>query len=374
MITQEIINRGGSKLEITRAIIEQGLDIPVPVSAWRYYDDNLAPLITSFQKMRKPVIVRGSHPNDYHGFIDVVPTIRDINTTSDLEKAVKTIEGRMRDEDVKTHCEDWQQEFSPEVHILMQEQSPSPITGGMLRHPHREGGYFIQYRDLTDNGPCRFPCSYAMINLDCGAFYSGGMDKRSDEELRGALEMFKKLEESGILEKEWAYQVEFGFDPLLFFQARPFKRMQPAQDFKVPYSEKQLGIYSHCSFGITPKEGVELDFLFSSPDELEYSPSRTNSKIDSIEGKAGLIQTRKFHPGGSSSIDLKLKNLVCFCSPCVSYDFLFHENYRFMKKAEISMTEAHIPSLHSVHLYDLPTFKRARVYSNGFSGAIIPEN
>jgi len=34
MINQEIINRGGSKLEVTRMALEKNLDIPIPNSSW----------------------------------------------------------------------------------------------------------------------------------------------------------------------------------------------------------------------------------------------------------------------------------------------------------------------------------------------------
>ena len=64
MISDAIIQRGGSKLEITRAVIESGLKIPVPRSAWLYYGQDIGSLRGSFNDMRKPVIVRGSHPND----------------------------------------------------------------------------------------------------------------------------------------------------------------------------------------------------------------------------------------------------------------------------------------------------------------------
>src|SRR3989338_3680674 len=132
MITPQLIQRGGSKLEITRALLEAGIDMPIPRSTWKYYGQSLDSILPEFNKMKKPVIVRGSHPNDYHGFIDVIPTVRDVETVQGLERAVKKIESRMYDPTVKAHCDDWGQPYSPEVHILLQEQSPSPVFGSML--------------------------------------------------------------------------------------------------------------------------------------------------------------------------------------------------------------------------------------------------
>src|SRR3989338_11113035 len=104
MITPQLIQRGGSKLEITRALLEAGIDMPIPRSTWKYYGQSLDSILPEFNKMKKPVIVRGSHPNDYHGFIDVIPTVRDVETVQELEIAIKRIEEEIESEDVKKHC------------------------------------------------------------------------------------------------------------------------------------------------------------------------------------------------------------------------------------------------------------------------------
>lgn len=379
MITAEKIKRGGSKLEITREILESGLDIPVPVSAWRYYGNDLAPLESAFQKMKKPVIVRGSHQNDYHGFIDVVPTIREVNTLPELGKAVKIIESGVQSQDVQIHCGDWQQPFTPEVHILMQEQSPSPLNGSMLRHPHKQAGYYLQYRDITDNGPSRYPCSYIVQGIvydDYFHFFSWLELPNEKKMAKQGIEMFKKLEACGVLEKDLAYQVEFGLDPLLFFQARPFKRLQSAQDFKIPMDLNQLAITSSDVFGITSEEGVELDCLIYDEQNLRTRGwgRDFNKERAQIKGGFGLIQIQKFQHLYSSPINLKLGDLSFYRSPCQAYDFLFHENYRFMKKADISFADTFVTGQgdRSSSYYQFGDFKKVRVISNGNKGIAIP--
>jgi len=181
MISQNIIRRGGSKLEITRALIERNVGIPVPVSTWKYYGQDLDSIRRDFESMRKPVIVRGSHRNDYEGFIDVVPTYRNVNDFRELENAVRYIEGATESDDVRVHCEDWDQPYTPKVHILVQEQSRSAIVGSMLRHPHDRKQLIIQYFDMNDSGPMRSIMSSARIDKDGDFIYNSELGIHDEE-------------------------------------------------------------------------------------------------------------------------------------------------------------------------------------------------
>jgi hypothetical protein len=76
--------------------------------------------------------------------------------------------------------------------------------------------------------------------------------------------MYEKIEDSGILDPSYSYQVEFGLRPLSFFQARPFKKLEKAADFEVPRISVDEGIpyiNSSLCFGITPKEGMEIQII-----------------------------------------------------------------------------------------------------------------
>jgi len=365
MITQETINRGGSKLEITRAIIEQELDIPTPRSIWKYSSQNLATLKKDFEAMKKPVIVRGSHPNDYHGFIDIVPTRRDIKDWNKLEFAVAQIEWEIQQNpDVKVHCEDWHQPYTPEVHVLVQEQSPSKYLGSMIRHPHTRELH-IEWEDITDR---QLPKNCADTRGDnlkiCDAFSDKEIGER---DIKGLVEMYERLEKSGLLDTEWAYQVEFGFRPLLFFQARPFKKFRPAENFKVPFKfDSPNAIQNDICFGITPPEGIVLPFL----DWDMFNCFSAHDKKPDTSEPYGLIQTGRHN--GSPSTGMRLGNLAVFCSPQHEFGYLFHGNYRLLKQAEYSVIEPTLKLAYSTHL-DVEKFSKARVISNGRSMSVLPE-
>ena len=377
MISEEIISRGGSKLEITRALIESGIDIPIPNATWKYYGAGLDSLLKDFANMRKPVIVRGSHKNDYHGFIDVVPTFGDVNTASKLEKVIGYIEQALLQNDMKIHCDDWNQEYSPEVHILMQEQSASPIVGSMLRHPNDKKQLRIQYISNECPGAAT---SFAEITRR-GFHHNPGIgwegEKVTDDEIHELIEMYEKLERCKILDPEWSYQMEFGLKPLLFYQARPFKKFEPAKDFKLPSIKGAPYIRASDYFGLTPKEGVDLDFVTAGIGNFcdVGEPFYENNK------PYGMI--RLYKERHSYSTEKRIGALSVFCSPCSPYDFLFHGNYRLMKKADISFVYFHVDNLvpgfsETPHPFANCSFEAAkefahsRVWCNGERGIIIP--
>lgn len=358
---------GGSKLEITRLLIEQGLGIPIPRSTWKYHGQSLDTVLRDFNSFRKPVIVRGSHPNDYHGFIDVIPTIRDVSTISELEKAIDKIESTVASEDVRVHAEDWGQPYTPTVHILIQEQSPSFAVGSMLRHPHN-GNIEIIYFDLSEDG--RYYPSYAWVNKKgLTHLSSSGI---SDAEIEELIELYKKIENSGIVDNEWAQQVEFGLKPLNFFQARPFKKLRTAEEFAIPEPADKTKPYltTNCCFGITDSKGIEMRFQIASTGDAKFWDSMVAK-----EGEYGLIltdKTRRSFPVGK-----RFGNIRAYCSISSLDHLLLHPDYRLMKKAEYGLAGYlghNVKSLFgmSYDKADLKTFQEARLFSNGNSAVVIP--
>ncbi|MBS3136984.1 hypothetical protein J4232_01000 [Candidatus Woesearchaeota archaeon] len=100
MISEAEIQHGGSKLEITRALLEAGYGsqksgIPIQRSTFWYNGSDVEPLLKKFRRMKKPIIVRGSHPTDYHWGIDVFTTVKGISTEAELENAVRKICGNI---------------------------------------------------------------------------------------------------------------------------------------------------------------------------------------------------------------------------------------------------------------------------------------
>jgi hypothetical protein len=84
------------------------------------------------------------------------------------------------------------------------------------------------------------------------------IDINSDD-AKFLVEQYKRIEELKDIAPEHALFVEFGLDPFVLYQARPFKKKQTAE-FKVPKLKggENSSFWSDFAFGTTPPEGIVL--------------------------------------------------------------------------------------------------------------------
>jgi len=387
MLTQELINRGGSKLEATRLFLEEGLEIPIPKSLWLYTGESLESVKSDFEALKKPVIIRSSHRYDWHGMIGVIPTFRNKYIFKNLEDAVSIIESFMRTPEMKQFSVDDCGDYTEEVHFLIQEQT-SNIVGSMLRHPNDPDMIIINYfnlverkwsRELESLGEpvyvpnisfARYSENIGLLDHDCCL----DPDKITDREILELIEMYKNVENSGLLEDGWAYQMEFGLDPLMFFQVRPFKQIEMADfnfyELKIDCPHLKIG----NTYGTTPKEGVVLPFAVVRSRRFEKS---TNKRpVCDITRPYGLIIDWELKDNMPITVPMGMMKAFFTGQDLVA---LLHGSYRFMKKAEVSGFGYLGHKLGeeadwSMLPYVLKNFRgNAKLISDGKIGAIIPE-
>lgn len=373
MNIEECIQRGGSKLEITRTIIEKGLDaqIPVPRSAWKYYGEPLDPFLKQIASFQRPLIVRGSHPNDYNGFIDVIPTVRNVITNHDIERAIRKIEYAMREEEVKIHCADWGQMYTPEAHILVQEQISCDFAGTMLRNPHT-GSLCLEYREKRYHGDgARGPVSFERVGTTPFTVPQRSIYSIPKQIVDALCNMYEKVENE-ILDPQWTYQIEFGvegLDTFFFFQARQFKQKKPAENFKIPYfydvPHLSLTYFEEGCFGITSPEGMELEFFNLFPTYIE----RENPFFETKD--YGLILENKLRQ--SLPLWTKLGKMKVLCAGVPFWCWQSHDMYRLVKRAEYAMlvSASYIEGSKNKEWLSKDQFQ-ARYISNGKEAILVP--
>ncbi len=361
----EMIDRGGSKLGFTQAILELGAEAPVPESAWRFYGDPMEPLLREFQRMKKPVIVRGCHKNDNHGLIDVLPTKKGVETLSQLEDAVRKIEGVGSSERFKLHCMDWGQEYSPEVHILLQEEIDAPL-GLALEHPHLPR--IMANCQMRPNWGTYVPYTIAR-----GGVHNNGTDAHYHSSLARLNGWVEHLKSFGILEAGWTYQIEFSLNKEYLFQARPFKEFSPAADFEIPDGAETCLIAQNMIFGITPEGGISVPLRTWVGSLLEF---------DAPDNPYALVLGKTAGHDIPAVMGTDLKALFFYGCSCEEATFLKHGNYQFMKRAEVSFCgdiEFRTPYATSdmgaamVYVSLHWPGENGRIFSNGRSGIIVPE-
>lgn len=95
-----------------------------------------------------------------------------------------------------------------------------------------------------------------------------------------------------------------------------------------------------------------------------------------IEKPYGLILTHRADK--SPPIEKRFGKLQVYCSPCPINNYLYHGNYRLMKKADLTFIDfiAHNFKKRGGWDYfpdELELFRESRVFSNGNIGVIIPK-
>ena len=161
----------------------------------------------------------------------------------------------------------------------------------------------------------------------------GSIYNIEDDIFRALIDMYKKIEQSGHLESNIAYHVEFGLFPLRFFQVRPFKKFEFAgfDTRDIPKGKPHLRLQDIV--GITPKDGIDLPMGRASPDEFEYSTS-DHPIFDNIK-PYGLLISGNFTYVDQFPLSLPLRNLEFFASDQLTIE-LEHGMYGIMKRARVT--------------------------------------
>src|SRR3989344_7789519 len=369
---------GGGKLEGVKALEQAGF--PVPKSRYLYHGDLTNPklLEACFADLAKPLIVRGSHPNDWHGYIDVLPTYKNIRSDAQLEESFRNIQRAAASDALRQHASDWDQSFSPEVHILVQEQSPSPVSGSMLRHPHILGRIDMNFVDRVKHaqrGVLQSPpaFSYAIKRTSGKLDYGlSGVDV-TQQEIEYAMRVYGDVETSGLLDNGWVYQMEIGLSPFFIYQLRPFKRKEPARNFKIPNITDLKGpyIFSSLTFGITPPEGIGLNFAVHTFEDV------AKGELNPPKGKYGLLLVSETQ--NSLATGMRIGDLSVFHTMRgLGSAYLEHGDYRFLKKAEYASSYYSADDFSDKDKRfrdpeDYVVFKNARYWSNGRESILVHE-
>lgn len=372
---KNVIEVWGGKIAATMALQEAGF--PVPESRYLAFQDleNKALVGNAFQELsaRGPVIVRASHPNDWNGYVDVLPTMLDVRTEEQLLRAIATIKDVAASDALRIHAEDWGQSFSPEVHVLLQEQSPSPIVGAMMRHPHT-GNLDMNYVDRVEYRR-EFGPVYALAheNEESKWFY---LDESSNREwgleegdLREAMEGYAAVEQSGILDPGWVYQMEMGLHPFKIFQVRPFKPKVPIAPFSVPRSSELQGtphISSDLVFGITPEEGLVLPCT-----NEQFFPVQIAR--DDLRKQYGLLLDGRVRNPIPPWV--RMGALALYRTEAGQHAYMVHNEFRPLMRARYGMADSHSHNVNSsVYKGAWDVFNTIRLFSNGDRAVIIPES
>jgi len=220
------------------------------------------------------ILVRSSSPFEdgaevsFAGLFDSVLASKSIHST--LEGAVERVKDSVNDSNTNRYAAIHGITEPLTMALVFQKRHPDNASWSMVRHPHLHNVMFISRQYKEDAS------SSWVYEQDKGIAYPQEATEEEiklkdiSQDLERALDFYYSVESLPRYQMGYTYQMEFGVSPFSFFQFRPFRKKEEANwecsSTNISKGEK----YQHFTFGITPKEGIELKTIrmidfFSSP-------------------------------------------------------------------------------------------------------------
>jgi len=92
MLSQENISKYGGKAAILNYVKEKLPHLNIPNYVVKEKESKLSSIVSDFNEMVKPVIVRSSSPFEYGDFEGIFDSIKNVTTKEDLKRAIQEVE------------------------------------------------------------------------------------------------------------------------------------------------------------------------------------------------------------------------------------------------------------------------------------------
>lgn len=258
MLPQQEIQKYGGKAAILNHI-RDNTNLPIPNYVVKEAGQSLDSILPTVTQMRKPLIVRSSSPYEYDNFEGIFESVRDVNSTQELERAIKKVEESATSEKALEYAKQNGFTIDKRISIMIQEQSPSLYSGAMMRHPNNPDLIFINCFERAE----RFMQDYAsfVVNEKEHEIKTWlnqlEINKRN---VKSLVNQYRKIENLTDIMDRYSLFVEFGLEPFSVYQARPFKKIETV-DFELLKYDFNEVIPASLAFGITPQEGIVLPVI-----------------------------------------------------------------------------------------------------------------
>jgi len=411
MLPQQEIQKYGGKATILNHI-RDNTNLPLPNYIVKEAGQSLDSILSTVTQMRKPLIIRSSSPYEYANFEGIFESVRDVNSTKELERAIEKVEESATSEKAVEYAKQNGFTIDERISIIIQEQSPSLYSGTIMRHPNNPDLVFI---NCFGRGERYMQCysSFVVNEKEHKTETKLNELEINKRNVKSLVNQYKKIESLRDIAEGHSLSVEFGLEPFGVYQARPFKEIETA-DFELPKFDFNEVIYASLVFGITSQEGIVLpvirtlgvrDALFNLHNELPFTDfdnilkhDLTNisllgqfGRIPNLEHKRKLVENaiKVWHISAEKiinesyclmlssmndigDIDLTVPNISALVSR-YNINFLVHEPLRIFKKADIAL-DAHYSLTVNKLFQNIRSAKdKIRIISNGKEAIVQKE-
>lgn len=321
----------------------------------------------------------GSYGGDFVGCVDVLPSKPAYDKWM-LEKVINhSLYEYANEHFSKTGVEPndfirWESgaDFNWDVGLLVQDYYGLSV-GSLVEHPHKEDSYAIEMINMQNTVASR---SQAVLEKDSDKFvFKRCQAPALTKFFLETVDVYKAIKDSGLVPEDYTFQLEFGKtkEGIKIYQVRLFRKMQERASFETSELTDLQGTtnfktYDLFSYGITPKEGIEIPVTY-----LNDAGVNALNQSENAGYIYGYPYGRDIHE--SPPLSVRPDN-VTFYHAKNDRNFLEHGHYRFGARSDVFMVCAGgAESYPSENLHgSLPKVKNVRVYSNGIKGAVLVPN
>lgn len=149
------------------------------------------------------------------------------------------------------------------INVIAVEVAPSRYVGTLIQHPNDPEFYIATVWNRANlNENTTFTYNQDRTLKGFGKDYRKPLEfsKRIHQGLNGVFGWHNRIASLPEMDPDWAYQIEFGLEPEILFQVRPFKRKLIA-----PFTlsnERGQNWETPIVIGITPRKGLDFTYWF----------------------------------------------------------------------------------------------------------------
>jgi hypothetical protein len=215
-------------------------------------------------------IVRGSHPMDFQGLVDILMT--EVSDAKEVSESVDTIQRQAHSPAILSYGRYENPDFDGRVHVGIQPYMKVQ-KGSIVEHPNVPNNYVVSFVNF-DYEPVSGDMITGVYDSDndqletINGFF--GRVNGDEARVRQIVDLYRLVDSANLVRPGFSFQMEFlnAESDVFIAQVRAFKKKEQA-DF-------ELNARKRLVFGITPEEGVVLP-VFLSPNNFEYGDKADDS-------------------------------------------------------------------------------------------------
>lgn len=238
-----------------------------------------------------------------------------------------------------------------EINVIIAEKSPSRYVGTLIKHPNQDN---LQLMTISDtefarrDDPLRFlfRSTFSYRN-EVGVRSLGNFSQRQIQltpslvkDLKEIATWHDRIAALTEMDAKWAYQIEFGAEPVCLYQVRPFKPVEYA-DFRL--GKSNVSKHGTIVIGITSREGVNVR---AEVYEDRHLPGKESLHAN-LDNQPSLFYGEMKESFETRGLRNHQANILYW-----AYGFLAHKDIAAMRKAQVTILTPVQPTRLSVRQGD----------------------